>query len=173
MTEVHHDSPAADVSEPGRPGGTRPERRPRLRARIEHELDTRSVRLAVWLYRRTRGRIMRLWRRRGVVLTTRGRRTGRARTVLVQYFPDGDDLIVVAANSGLDRPPAWYLNLRAEPRVQVEVDGRTFEARAEELSVEDARVFWPRVLASAPDYERYPQRTDRPLPLVRLVPTPG
>ena len=83
------------------------------KTRIEHEVDSRSVAVGVWLYRLTRGRITRLWHRRAIVLTTTGRRSGRPRTVLVQLFHDGAALFVVAANSGLPRPPGWYFNLVA------------------------------------------------------------
>jgi deazaflavin-dependent oxidoreductase (nitroreductase family) len=146
----------------------------RLAMRVEHEVDTRSVGFAAWLYRLTRGRIARLWQRRVLLLTTRGRRSGRARTVPLQFFPDGDRMIVVAANSGLPSPPAWYFNLTAEPRARVEVMGRTLAVRAEELSEEEAAAFWPRVLQAAPDYARYPKRTSRRIPLMRLVPySPG
>jgi deazaflavin-dependent oxidoreductase (nitroreductase family) len=147
--------------------------RPSLATRIEHAVDTRSIRFGAWLLRRTRGRAAHLWRRRALVLTTVGRRTGRPRTVIVQFFPDGDDLVVVAANSGLPRPPAWYLNLMAHPRARVEVEGRTLQVRAEELPEPEAAEFWPRVLATAPDYRRYVERTGRALPLVRLRPVEG
>jgi F420H(2)-dependent quinone reductase len=79
-------------------------------------------------------------------------------------------MIVVAANSGLPSPPGWYFNLRADPLVRVEVGDRTLQARAEELSAEEAAAFWPRVLQLAPDYARYPRRTGRRIPLIRLVP---
>ncbi|GAA4880346.1 nitroreductase/quinone reductase family protein [Actinomycetospora straminea] len=139
-------------------------------ARLEHLVDRHSVRPGAWLLRRTRGRIVRLWRRRALVLTTRGRRTGRPRTVVVQYFPDGTDMVVVAANSGLPTHPAWYVNLLADPRAVVEVEGRTVPVRAVPMTRDEATAWWPRVLAAAPDYARYPRRTDRPIPLVRLVP---
>lgn len=138
--------------------------------RFEHEIDTRSIGFAAFLYRLTKGRIARLWHRQVLLLTTRGRRTGRERTVPLQFFPDGDRMIVVAANSGLSSPPGWYFNLSAEPRARVEVLDRTLEVRAEELSDEEAAAFWPRVLQAAPDYERYPRRTSRRLPLIRLAP---
>jgi deazaflavin-dependent oxidoreductase (nitroreductase family) len=141
-----------------------------LRTRIEHELDTRSVPVAVWLYRKTSGRIAKLWRRRVLVMTTTGRRPGAPRTVPVQYFVDGPDLVVVAANSGLQRPPGWYFNLRATPQAVVEIGSRTVNVRAEELDTEDAAAFWPHVLASAPDYERFPERTGRTPHMFRLVP---
>jgi deazaflavin-dependent oxidoreductase (nitroreductase family) len=105
-----------------------------------------------------------------LVLTTCGRKSGRVRSVPLQHFPDGQSIIVVAANGGLDRPPAWYLNLTASPVATVEVDGRIVQVRATELPEEQAEGFWPRVLGLAPDYERYPKRTSRRIPLVRLTP---
>jgi deazaflavin-dependent oxidoreductase (nitroreductase family) len=146
------------------------EHRPDLATRLEHQMDARSVGFAAWLYRRTRGRIARLYRRRVLVLTTTGRRTGTPRAVVVQYFPDGDDLVVVAANSGMPDNPAWYHNLRASPRARVEIDGRSMEVDAEQLTEADAAAFWPRVIEAAPDYARFPVRTDRSIPLMRLRP---
>jgi deazaflavin-dependent oxidoreductase (nitroreductase family) len=143
---------------------------PRLWTRIENAVDRHSVRIGAWLLRRTRGRAVRLWRRRALVLTTTGRKTGLPRTVVVQYFPEDRNMIVVAANSGMPTHPAWYLNLTADPEARVEVDGRTLTVRADELSADEAEAWWPRVLATAPDYARYRARTERRLPLVRLVP---
>jgi deazaflavin-dependent oxidoreductase (nitroreductase family) len=141
-----------------------------LKTRIEHEVDTRSVGLGVWLYRRTRGRITQLWHRRAVVLTTTGRRTKRRRTVLVQVFPDGPDLFVVAANSGLPRPPGWYFNLLADPRAVGELEGRQLQLRAERLSeAETERRWYQTVLRIAPDYEKYVRRKGTIPPIFRLV----
>jgi deazaflavin-dependent oxidoreductase (nitroreductase family) len=142
----------------------------RIKTRVEHEVDTRSVRLAATLIRLTKGRMARLWRRQVLLLTTRGRKSARERTVPLQFFPDGDDMIVVAANSGLPAPPGWYFNLTADPRARVEVEDRTVQVRAQELSDEEAAAFWPRVLQVAPDYAKYPRRTSRRIPLIRLVP---
>ena len=77
---------------------------------------------------------------------------------------------MVAANSGLPSPPGWYCNLTADPRAKVEVGGRTLAVRAQELSAEEAAAFWPRILRAAPDYARYPRRTSRRIPLLRLIP---
>jgi deazaflavin-dependent oxidoreductase (nitroreductase family) len=133
----------------------------RIKTYIEHEVDASSARLGVWLLRRTKGRLAALWHRQALVLTTRGRRSGLLRVVPLQFFPDGDYMIVVATNSGLPAPPGWYFNLTADPR-----------ARAEELSADEAADFWPRVLEAAPDYARYPKRTSRRIPLIRLIPRP-
>jgi deazaflavin-dependent oxidoreductase (nitroreductase family) len=142
-----------------------------MKTRIEHELDARSVAFGVWLYRRTAGRITRLWHRRAIVLTTTGRRSGLPRTVLVQVFQDGSDLFVVAANSGLPRPPGWYFNLVAEPHVVGELDGHRLSLRAELLSETEAADRWHRlVLTVAPDYDKYARRSGRIPPIFRLLP---
>ena len=78
--------------------------RERFRRRVEHEADTRSVRLAAWLLRVTKGRVARLWHRQVLILTTRGRRSGLEHTVPLQFFPDGGDMVVLAANSGMPSP---------------------------------------------------------------------
>jgi hypothetical protein len=97
-------------------GGDRPlPLKERIKTRIEHEVDTRSVGLAAGLIRLTNGRIARLWRRQVLLLTTRGRKSGKERTVPLQFFPDGDDMIVVAANSGLHRPRAGTSTSRPTP----------------------------------------------------------
>ncbi len=141
-----------------------------LKTRIEHEVDSRSVALGVWLYRRTRGRITQLWHRRAIVLTTTGRRSGRPRTVLVQVFQDGSDLFVVAANSGLPRPPGWYFNLLAEPRVVGELDGQRLMLRGEQLPEAEADDLWRRVvLTAAPDYAKYERRKGCIPPIFRLT----
>ena len=144
----------------------------RLRTRIEHTVDTRTARFGAWVLRLTRGRAARLWHRRALVLVACGRRSVRERTVPLQYFPDGESMIVVAANSGLPASPGWYFNLMAEPRARVDVDGRTLWVRAEQLSTPEAAESWQRVLSAAPDYARYPRRTSRPIPLIRLTPAP-
>jgi deazaflavin-dependent oxidoreductase (nitroreductase family) len=141
------------------------------RTRLEHAIDSRSVAVGVWLYRRTKGRITRPWHRRAIILTTRGRRTARPRTVLVQAFPHGSDLYVVAANSGLPHPPGWYFNLVADPRVVAEFDGQVLHMRAELLTADEAGRLWRHlVLAVAPDYEKYARRLGRVPPMFRLVP---
>ncbi len=82
-------------------------------------------------------------------------------------------MVIVAANSGLPGPPAWYFNLMPDPNPSVDVDGRRIRVSAQELSGQEAEGFWPRVLEVAPDYARYRKRTRRPLPLIRLIPRSG
>jgi F420H(2)-dependent quinone reductase len=138
---------------------------------LNYELDKRLGGLAIGLYRLTGGRITQLWKKVNVlILTTRGRKTGKTRAVLLQYFRDGANMVIVAANSGRASHPGWFYNLKATSTVQVQVMDRTFQVHAKELSSDEAIAFWPRILHIAPTYERYQQATNRTIQLMCLVP---
>lgn len=142
----------------------------RMGLTIHRELDRRLSPLGVWVMRRTKGGITRRFNVDALVLTTVGRRSGRHRKVVLQFFPDGDNLIVAAANDGGATLPAWYLNLLSAPMASVEVMGRTIDVRAEQLPPEEAAAWWGRIVVRAPDYERYARATKRSIPIVRLKP---
>jgi deazaflavin-dependent oxidoreductase (nitroreductase family) len=133
-------------------------------------LDRRLSPVGVWLMRRTKGRLASYWDVNALVLTTQGRRSGRDRTVILQYFPDGEAMVVIAANDGGERHPGWFYNLTASPNAVVEVDGRRVPVHATQLGPEEASQWWQRVLLAAPDYELYRRATSRPFPIMRLVP---
>jgi F420H(2)-dependent quinone reductase len=146
---------------------------------LHRGLDKWLTPLGVWFMRRTNGAITdsRIARMLGasrevdvLLLTTRGRRSGRERTVVLQFFPDGDAMVVTAANDGGTSHPGWYFNLQGDPSARVEVLGRTILARAEELPAEAAADWWQRILRRDPAYERYARATSRPFPILRLVP---
>jgi deazaflavin-dependent oxidoreductase (nitroreductase family) len=151
---------------------TRPLSRAERIALILHRgADRWLAPLGIWVMRRTKGGIARPWHVDALLLTTRGRRSGRARTVVLQYFPDGDAMIVAAANDGASSHPGWYFNLAAEPDARVEVMGLTIPVRAEELGHDDAADWWARIVRRDPTYRRYARATDRRFPIIRLVPT--
>ena len=80
------------------------------------------LRAAVWLYRRSGGRVGGTMR--GVpllLLTTTGRRSGRPWTVPLMYQTDGDGWVLVASNGGSDRHPSWWLNLRSNPDASIQI----------------------------------------------------
>ncbi len=137
---------------------------------LEYELNKRIRGLGVGLYRLTGGRITRFAQTGVLLLTTRGRRTGKARTVLLQFFRDGANLIILGANSGLSSHPDWFYNLKTTPEAQVQIMDSILQVRAEELSTEEATAFWPHILRVAPANARYQKATSRSIPLVRLVP---
>ena len=107
-----------------------------------------------------------------LVLTTVGRKTGRERSTPVGWFPgpDGRWLIVASAN-GAKGNPAWYYNIAAHPdQVQIEVDGRKVAVVAEQLHGEARAEAWQQIIAAAPRFAQYQQKTDRELPVIRLMP---
>ena len=80
-----------------------------------------------------------------LLLTTTGRRTGEPRTHGLTYCRDRGDIIVVASNGGSDRPPAWLLNLQADPEVTVRVGRKVFGASARVAGQLERAQLWPLV----------------------------
>lgn len=107
-----------------------------------------------------------------LVLTTVGRKTGAERSVPVGYFPGpGGSWLIVASAAGATGNPAWYYNLAAHPdQVQIEVDGRKIPVTAEQLHGADREQAWQQIITAAPRFTKYQVKTDRELPVIRLVP---
>ena len=145
-------------------------RRERVGLVVHRSLDKWLTPFGVWIFRRTKGGVAKPWNVDALLLTTRGRRSGRERTVVLQYFHDDEAMIVTAANDGGAAHPAWYLNLVAEPEAQVEIQGRRMPVHALELSEDEAASWWPRIVERDPSYARYRRATDRRFPILRLVP---
>jgi F420H(2)-dependent quinone reductase len=123
------------------------------------------------LYRASGGRIGgRLWDLPVVLLTTTGRRSGKRRTVPLCSLRDGGDVVVIASYGGLDRPPAWWLNLEANPAAEL-LEGRERRAvTARNADPEERARLWAEVTSRAPGYLEYERRTDREIPVVILQP---
>jgi deazaflavin-dependent oxidoreductase (nitroreductase family) len=105
------------------------------------------------------------------ILTTRGRRSGRDIAKPLWYYAHDDRLYVVASYGGSDRPPAWYVNLRANPDVEVEVGWSRKRYRARVLGDTEASPLWDEILTRNPAYGDYQRRTDRKIPVVELSPS--
>lgn len=121
------------------------------------------------LYRLTRGRVLgRVAGMPVLLLTTTGRRSGRARTTPLTYFEVGDDLVVVASNGGEDSAPAWWLNLRDRPQATVTRGTRTQPVTARRATDGEHEQLWPLITAAHPGYAAYARRTTRPIPVVVL-----
>ena len=105
-------------------------------------------------------------------LTTTGRKSGQARSVmLTSPLREGDAYVVVASRGGDDVHPAWYLNLQANPDVQVRVVGevrRPMHARV--ATAEERARMWPLITSKYANYAGYQKRTAREIPLVLLGP---
>jgi F420H(2)-dependent quinone reductase len=132
----------------------------------------RWSRLHARLNRLTRGRFVPRWFDGApvMVLETVGRRTGKPRATPVLYLREGDALVVLAANAGVDRTPAWWLNLRASGVATVEIAGERTEVAPRLLDGAERDRLWDAFVRMYPQAAEYVAFTDRPLPLVALEP---
>jgi deazaflavin-dependent oxidoreductase (nitroreductase family) len=105
-----------------------------------------------------------------IELTTRGRKSGQSRVVmLTSPLQQADAIVVVASRGGDDQHPAWFLNLRDDPDVEVAFAGKPKERmRARVATPEEREALWPRVTDAYKRYADYQTKTDREIPLVLL-----
>src|SRR6266545_1662808 len=115
------------------------------------------------------------WRAGGMPvleLTTTGRKSGQPRTVmLTSPVQAGDAIVIVASRGGDDHHPAWFLNLRDQPAVEVSVKGGPKQPMTATVAPADERArLWPLVTADHKNYAGYQEKTSREIPLVLLDP---
>jgi deazaflavin-dependent oxidoreductase (nitroreductase family) len=103
-----------------------------------------------------------------VLVTMRGARTGRRRTLPLEYFELDGVLHIAATASGAPDNPAWYHNLVANPQVTVEHGIETFEAVARELPPDERDRAWRTLVGRKPRFAEYEQKTDRTIPVFAL-----
>jgi F420H(2)-dependent quinone reductase len=131
------------------------------------------LRAQAFIYERTDGLIGH--RMLGVpclMLRTTGRKTGQIRTNSLVYAADGDRYLVVASKGGAPTAPAWLLNLRAKPAVEVQIGRTRFTATATEIGSGDpdyARVWKLTNDKNSNRYDAYQKKTTRPIPVVALT----
>ena len=105
-----------------------------------------------------------------VLLTTTGRKSGQQRTTTLLSIPDGENWIVIASNGGNTMDPAWYLNLKANPYVELQVGAETMSMRAETAGTEERARLWPIIVAANKGYQGYQDGVEREIPVVILKP---
>jgi deazaflavin-dependent oxidoreductase (nitroreductase family) len=103
-----------------------------------------------------------------LLLTTRGRKSGKEYTTPLIYTLDGDDPVVVASQGGTPEHPDWYLNLVANPHVDVQIKGDKFHAHPRTAEGEERERLWKQMTEVWPDYDEYQKKTDREIPIVVL-----
>ncbi|HEX2729665.1 MAG TPA: nitroreductase/quinone reductase family protein, partial [Rubrobacteraceae bacterium] len=134
-------------------------RRLRNRPRVVSGLVRRlgATRMGVWaikhlvspfdrhVYRLSGGRLASMGRSSGriLLLTTRGRRTGKERTTPVFYLRDGERIVVCNVNPGFELPNPWTLNLRVHPLARVRIGRDSGAYRAREATEEEVERYWP------------------------------
>jgi deazaflavin-dependent oxidoreductase (nitroreductase family) len=140
-----------------------------LFARVLHHLDAPVM-------RRTSGRHSVSSALTGlpiVELTTIGARSGEPRTLPLIGVPDGDRLVLVASNYGQHHNPAWYYNLKTNPRCSTAFRGQRCEMEAYEAEGEERQRLWELDVSVYPPRNHYAQRAGhRRIPVMVLQPAP-
>ena len=144
---------------------------PRTAVLIDRTVGPLVYKLHRWMYRMTGGL---LGQSSSVgpmlLLTTTGRRSGQPRTVPLLYMEDGARFVVVGSNGGRPQPPAWLLNLTANPSGEVQVGKLRHRVRAEILHGAARGDLWNRLGQFYAGWAHYQTLTDRSIPVVVLTP---
>ena len=129
-------------------------------------------RLNTWMYRRNNGEGLggTFQKIPVALLTTTGRKSGQPRISPLYFLRDGDKVVVAASRGGSDRNPMWYGNLKANPKVQVQIKSEVLDLTARDANEEERARYWPQLVQMYPTYEDYKSWTDRVIPLVVCEP---
>ena len=103
-----------------------------------------------------------------LLLGTKGRKSGREYTHPLIFREHDGAYLVVASKGGAPEPPAWYMNLQADPEVKVQIKGEVFDARARTATAEEKPQLWREMTEVWPAYDEYQQKTSREIPVVVL-----
>lgn len=103
-----------------------------------------------------------------LLLTTIGRKSQKARTTPLFYLEHGEDWIVTATNAGSDKPPAWWLNLQANPSAHIQVKGDQFDVSIGLIKEDERATIWESFVELFAGYADYQNQTNREFPIIRL-----
>jgi deazaflavin-dependent oxidoreductase (nitroreductase family) len=108
-----------------------------------------------------------------LLLTTRGRKSGKLRRTALIYGQDGDNYLIVPSNGGADHHPLWYLNLSENPQVQIQVGAKTITGNARVANAEEKPRLWALMNNIFPTYNSYQEKASkvgREIPVVIIEP---
>ena len=105
-----------------------------------------------------------------LLLTTTGRKSGKQQILPLIYGEHEGAYVIVASRGGAPSHPAWYLNLTAHPKVEVQVEARRLRARARTATAVERSALWNEMVGIYPPYADYQARTEREIPVVLLEP---
>jgi F420H(2)-dependent quinone reductase len=127
-----------------------------------------------WLYRTTDGRLGGKFLQGAPValLTTTGRKTGRQRVSPLLYLREGDRVVLIASQGGAATNPMWYLNLKANPEVSVQIKDEVLRLRARDATEAERAEYWPKMAKMYTSFDDYQAWTDRVIPVVICEPRP-
>jgi deazaflavin-dependent oxidoreductase (nitroreductase family) len=100
------------------------------------------------------------------LLTTIGRKTGQPRVSPLLYLRDGDRVVLVASQGGRTNNPMWYLNLKANPKVSVQIKKEVLALTARDATEAERTQYWPQLVAMYSSFDDYQSWTERTIPIV-------
>lgn len=126
----------------------------------------------VRVYRETNGETGYIWNGSPILLlTSTGRVSGEKRTIPIIFTPYKNGWVIMASKGGSPTHPKWYLNVMANPNVQVQVKADIYNAIARTASSPEREQIWAEAIKHWPNYDLYQSRTERQIPVVVLEPT--
>jgi deazaflavin-dependent oxidoreductase (nitroreductase family) len=125
-------------------------------------------RAQTFLYKKTGGRLGGTFLQGAPValLTTTGRKTGEPRVSPLLYLRDGNRVVLVASKGGAANNPMWYLNLKANPTVSIQIKDEVLHLRARDATDAERAQYWPRLTEMYTSFDDYQSWTDRVIPIV-------
>ena len=105
-----------------------------------------------------------------LLLTTRGHKSGQLRRTPLVYGQDGDRFVIIASRGGNDSHPAWFLNVEADPEVEIQVLAEHHRLRARIAEGEERTAKWQMMVEIFAEFEEYQKKTSRQIPVVILEP---
>jgi deazaflavin-dependent oxidoreductase (nitroreductase family) len=103
-----------------------------------------------------------------LILTTKGAKTGQPREAVLTFTRDDGRYVVAASAAGAPTDPDWYRNILANPAVQVEAKGETFNATASVAPPGERERLWQQHVNERPEFADYPEKSGRTIPVVTL-----
>lgn len=125
-------------------------------------------RINTWAYKVSGGRVGGKFLQGAPValLTTIGRKSGEPRVSPLLFLRDGDRVVLVASQGGRASNPMWYLNLKANPKVTVQIKKEVLNLTARDATEAERAQYWPQLVAMYSSFEDYQSWTDRVIPIV-------
>jgi deazaflavin-dependent oxidoreductase (nitroreductase family) len=125
-------------------------------------------RLNTWAYKVSGGKLGGSFLQGAPValLTTIGRKTGQPRVSPLLYLRDGDRVVLVASQGGRANNPMWYLNLKANPKISVQIKKEVLPLTARDATEAERAQYWPQLVAMYSSFDDYQSWTERVIPVV-------
>jgi deazaflavin-dependent oxidoreductase (nitroreductase family) len=118
-------------------------------------------------YRETNGETGYIWNGAPILLlTTKGRSSGEPRTIPIIFTKYRDAYVIMGSRGGSPAHPKWYLNILADPHVELQVKADKFAAMARTAESPERELIWKEALKTWPRYDEYQSRTARQIPVV-------